>query len=212
MTDDLIREVNEAMQQERWHQLWKRYGGKMIYGCAAIVALAGGMIVWQQRETYQHQQQTAKLMEARELFVGGEYDKAQEQFAALAKKASGQPAILANLWLAKAALANENQTVALDALAAIVKDNPKPTSAFIAMACVQGAMLAPDDARFANCLPVNPEDPLYGMAKEQLVVQAAGTHDFAKAKDELPAHTLPLTQERRLEDVKTYLKSAEHDQ
>lgn len=211
MADDLIREVNEALQQDRLHQLWKRYGGRILYGCAAIVVFSGGMIAWQQRETYMHQENTAALMEAREVFMGGDYDKAKTQFSELADKASGKQAVLANMWLAKTELALENQIGALDALAKVAASNKSADDAFVAMACLQGAMLAPDDKRFAGCLPTSADQPLHAMAKEHLAVQATAKHEFDKADITIEG-AMPMTQQRRLEDVKAYLDSAKSAQ
>ena len=49
--DEFINEVNRELREERWRQLWKRFGGYVIAAALAIVlSVAGrqGFVVWQE--------------------------------------------------------------------------------------------------------------------------------------------------------------------
>lgn len=205
--DSLLREIDEALQQERWHQLWKRYGSRILYSCAAIVVIMGGLIVWQQRSTYIAQENTKALMSARDRFIDGAFDQAAIDFAALADKSSGAHRVLALLWMAKSHLAGEQQAEAVEALAKASAES-KP-QALVKLACVQGKMLAPKDARFDGCLPEK-DMAFHGFAAELNAAQAAATQDFDKALAALPEGRLPMTQQRRIDDIKAYAQSAKH--
>lgn len=209
--DSLLREIDSALQHDRWHQLWKHYGSRILFACAAVVLVMGGTIVWQQRASHLAQQRTHALMGARDAFIENDFTKAQEGFAAVAKDAPGTiHAALADVWLAKTKLALQDHDGALDALAAATQNSKGGVVS--SMACLQGAMLAPDDARFTSCLPAKDGDAFAASAAEFRAVQAAAGKNFSKAQTLLPATAMPLSQQRRVDDLKDYLQSAAHAQ
>lgn len=208
MNDDLIREVNEAMKVDRARALWNTHGKKIMMLAVAIVALAGGFSYWQQQQHAAHQQWTNDLMAARDVFRSGDAAKAKDLYEALVKNSTGAQSQMAGLWLAKSELKLANQEGVLNALNNVIKqDDAKNPSAFAALACLQGAALAPEDERFVTCLSTQKGAPLKALADEHKAVMLMAKGDYKAAKAALPKGSLSPDQQARIDDMSSYIAS-----
>jgi hypothetical protein len=120
---DFFREVDEAVRQERYKQLWDRYG---LYAIAlAVLVVAGvagykGWSYWQERRA---QEASDKFTEALALAGGGDAVKAQEIFAKLAEDAPKGYQTLARLQLAAAQAGAGETDKAVATYDSIAKDS-----------------------------------------------------------------------------------------
>lgn len=207
MSDELIREVNEAMQKERMQAFWDRYGKQLLGAAGVAVLLAIASLVYQQQQTAGNQQRTSLLLEAREQFAAKQYEQARQSFAKVSDESKGETRALALIWQAKAASELKDNAGALEAYAQASEAKAgEKSGVFAAFACLSGAMLAPQDARFAACLPKDASAPLFAMAAEMRAVDAA--LDPKADTVVLPnPQSLPFSQRQRVDDLNIYLSS-----
>ncbi len=99
--DSLIREVNEAVRQERWQTLWKNTGRYVIAASGIIVVATIGYVIWQNSTEARHEDTTAKLHAAITLVEEGKSFQAREQLEALSQSSDTSLAMLADVWLVK---------------------------------------------------------------------------------------------------------------
>lgn len=100
--DEFIREVDEAVRQDRWLQLAKEYGAYVIAGALAIVIGTAAGVGWR---TYRHNQQleqARRYAAAENLLRQDHPGEAGKAFLALAKNADGGYGIIARLRAAEA--------------------------------------------------------------------------------------------------------------
>ena len=101
-SDEFIREVDEAVRQDRWLQLAKEYGVYLIAGALAIVLGTAAGVGWR---TWQHNQrldEARRYAAAEELLRQDKPDEAGKAFLALAKDADSGYGIIARLRAAEA--------------------------------------------------------------------------------------------------------------
>ena len=117
---DFFREVDEAVRQDKYKQLWDQYG-VYVLGAAAVlvVGVAGyqGWTFWQEKRAAES---GAKFSEALRLEDGADAAKAREMLAALAESGPAGYRVLARFQLAavEAKAGNTDKAVAdYDALA-----------------------------------------------------------------------------------------------
>lgn len=214
MTDELIREVDEAMKYDRAKQAWDTHGKTLILLAALCIVLIGGFSYWQHQQEVANEQWTAHFLEARDAFKAGRYDEAKQTYEKLVTNSSGAQAQMAGIWLAKTQLRLANQEGVLDALDGVVKsDEKKEQPALVVMACLQGAALAPEDARFQACLPQKPDAALKPLVDEHRSIMLMAKGDYKAAQAALPKGSLPPAQQARVDDMSSYLASKNtHDE
>jgi hypothetical protein len=101
-SDEFIREVDEAVRQDRWLQLGKEYGVYLIAGALAIVLGTAAGVGWR---TYQHNQrldEARRYAAAEALLRQDKPAEASKAFLALAKEADSGYGIIARLRAAQA--------------------------------------------------------------------------------------------------------------
>jgi hypothetical protein len=101
-TDEFIREVDEAVRQEQWLKLWKRYGSYIVAAARAVVvgsAAAAGWRTWQENQRLDDARRYAA---AQQLLREDKPKEAGEAFAALAEDARSGYRVLARLRTAEA--------------------------------------------------------------------------------------------------------------
>lgn len=117
-SDGFIREVDEAVRQERWLAVWNQYSAYIIGAALAVVVGTAAGTGWQH---YQESQRTAnarELADATSLLAEDRHAEAALAFEALAKRAGGGTAVVARLRAAEA----EKQAGNKDAKLAALKD------------------------------------------------------------------------------------------
>lgn len=205
--DELKREVDEAMRRERWQALWKQFGDKIIYLSIGVILFTAAVVFWQNHTLKTLQSRTDQIITGHELYSQGRYKEARDVFAEVTAESKGKLKTLAHIWLAKSELELGEADKALDALAGSIP-SPLKIDALVAYACIQGAMMAPQDERFTACLPSRDGDPFYAMAQEMTAVDAIAGGEIVAA-DTLPEGVLlPQTQQRRIMDLKSFIASS----
>jgi hypothetical protein len=101
-SDEFIREVDEAVRQDRWLKLWKQYGTFVIGAAVAVVIGTGGGVAWRAWQDSQRQAEAERYVEATELLRQDRAAEAAVAFEALAQDASDGYAVLARLQAAQA--------------------------------------------------------------------------------------------------------------
>jgi hypothetical protein len=118
-SDEFIREVDEAVRQDRWMQLWQRYGTYLAGGALAIVIGTGAGVAWRNWQESQRVDEARRYAAAEALLEQDRAAEAAEAFHALAADADSGYAVLARLRAAEAeaaAGADEQALASLDGL------------------------------------------------------------------------------------------------
>ena len=100
--DEFIREVDEAVRQEQWLKLWKRYGNYVVAAVLAVVigtAAGVGWRTWQERARHDEARRYAA---AQQLLSDDRPAEAAAAFEALAADAGSGYRVLARLRAAEA--------------------------------------------------------------------------------------------------------------
>lgn len=99
--EGLIREVNEAMRQEKLQRALTYFGRYIVLGSVAIVLATLGYVGWQSHVHSRYEAGTEKLYLAIKQLEGGKAFQAREAFETIAKEEDAELAMLAKLWLVK---------------------------------------------------------------------------------------------------------------
>jgi hypothetical protein len=100
--DEFIREVDEAVRQDRWLKLWQRYGAYVIGAALAVVVGTAAGVGWRTWQESQRQAEAERYMAAAELLRQNRPAEAAEAFTALARDSDSGYAVLARLQAAQA--------------------------------------------------------------------------------------------------------------
>ncbi len=118
---DIFQEIDEELRRENFAKLWTRYG-KYVIALAVVVVLAtAGFTQWRQYQLRQREAEGARYVAALDLARQGKDKDAADEFALIARDASGGRAVLARFEQAalKAKSGDSQGAAALyDALAA----------------------------------------------------------------------------------------------
>ena len=101
-SDEFIREVDEAVRQDRWLKLWKHYGAYVIGAALAVVIGSAAGVGWRAWQESRRQDEAERYMAAIELLREERPAEAAEALAALARDSSSGYAVLARLQAAQA--------------------------------------------------------------------------------------------------------------
>jgi hypothetical protein len=101
-SDEFIREVDEAVRQDRWLKLWKRYGTYVIAAALAVVVGSAAGVGWRTWQDHQRQAEAERYMAAIELMRQERPVEAAAALGALASDSSTGYAVLARLQAAQA--------------------------------------------------------------------------------------------------------------
>jgi hypothetical protein len=99
--EGLIREVNEAMRQEKLQRLLTYFGRYIVAGSVAIVLATLGYVAWQSHKNAGYEAGTQQLYFAVKQLEGGKAFQAREAFEEIATNSDAELAMLAKLWLVK---------------------------------------------------------------------------------------------------------------
>ena len=101
-SDEFIREVDEAVRQDRWLQLWKHYGTFIVGGAIAIVIGTGAGVAWRNYQASQRLEDARRYAAAEELLRQDRPAEAATAFLQLAEEAGGGYDVVARLRAAEA--------------------------------------------------------------------------------------------------------------
>jgi hypothetical protein len=146
---DFFREVDEAVRQDRYNELWDKYGVYALAAAALIVAGVAGFKVWSYWQEQKAQAAGTEFSQAVTELDSGDVAKARDVLNSLAAKGPTGYQILSQFQLAaaEAQAGNIDKAVALyDALAA----DPATDTILKGLATIQAAMLKLDTADYAE--------------------------------------------------------------
>jgi len=95
--DQFIREVDEAVRQERWLTLWKQYGAYAIGAAVAIVIGTAAGVGWREWQAHQREEEARRYATAVQLLQAEQPAEAAEAFRALAEDTGSGYSVLARL-------------------------------------------------------------------------------------------------------------------
>lgn len=122
-SDEFIREVDEAVRQDRWTAIWNQYGAYIVgAGLAVVVGTAAG-IGWQTYQKNTRDAHARSLAAATTLLAEERPADAASAFRALAKDAGGGVGVVATLRSAEAEKEAGNPDAKLEALAALAAND-----------------------------------------------------------------------------------------
>jgi hypothetical protein len=100
--DEFVREVDEAVRQDRWMKLWKEYGAYAVGAALAIVLGTAAGVLWRNWQESARMAEATRFAQAQELLRQDDAAQAADAFAALAQDVDGEVAVLAGLRAAEA--------------------------------------------------------------------------------------------------------------
>jgi hypothetical protein len=101
-SNEFIREVDEAVRQDRWLKLWRRYGSYVVAAALAVVIGSAAGVGWRTWQHSQRLEEAKRYAEAQQLLRDARPAEAASAFAALAEDSSGGYRVLAQLRAAEA--------------------------------------------------------------------------------------------------------------
>ncbi len=101
-SDEFIREVDEAVRQDRWLRLWKQYGTYIAGGAIAIVIGTGAGVAWRNYQASERLEDARRYAAAEELLRQDRPAEAAAAFLELAEEAGGGYDVVARLRAAEA--------------------------------------------------------------------------------------------------------------
>jgi len=146
---DFFREVNEAVRQDRYNELWDKYGVCALAAAALIVAGVAGFKVWSYWQEQKAQAAGTDFSQAVTELDSGDVAKARDVLNSLAAKGPTGYQILSRFQLAaaEAQAGSTDKALALyDALAA----DPETDTILKGLATIQAATLKLDTADYAE--------------------------------------------------------------
>ena len=146
---DFFREVNEAVRQDRYNELWDKYGVYALAAAALIVAGVAGFKVWSYWQEQKAQAAGTDFSQAVTELDSGDVAKARDVLNSLAAKGPTGYQILSRFQLAaaEAQAGSTDKALALyDALAA----DPETDTILKGLATIQAATLKLDTADYAE--------------------------------------------------------------
>jgi len=146
---DFFREVDEAVRQDRYNELWDKYGVYALAAAALIVAGVAGFKVWSYWQEQKAQAAGTDFSQAVTELDRGDVAKARDVLNSLAAKGPTGYQILSRFQLAaaEAQAGSTDKALALyDALAA----DPETDTILKGLATIQAATLKLDTADYAE--------------------------------------------------------------
>lgn len=146
---DFFREVDEAVRQDRYKDLWDKYGVYALVAAALIVAGVAGFKVWSFWQERKAQEAGTEFSQAMVQLDSGDAAKARDAFNSLAETGPAGYRVLSRFQLAaaEAQAGNTDKAVALyDALAT----DSGTDDILKGLATIQAATLRLDTADYAE--------------------------------------------------------------
>ena len=120
--DNLFKEIDEDLRQERFAKLWKRYGNYIIGIAVIIVVAVGGIQFWRSWDLKQRTAEGAKFTAALRAADKNQLQQAVDGMAALAKSGETGYGLLARFDEAALLAKNGNAKAAVETYLKIASD------------------------------------------------------------------------------------------
>lgn len=200
--DMLLREVDEAVRQDRTTQFAQRYGVLVVAGLIVVLAAFGAWLWWDSRQEGQLEKGSEELVTALDQLEAGNRDTADEELAAIAE--NGAPAAAAGAAMLRAGiLIEQGENAEAAEMLFAVADNDDAPEAYRHLATIRAVAATFDSMEPQRVIDrlkplATPGTPWFGSAGE-LVGMAylkQGKNDLAGplfasiAKDEDVPETL----------------------
>ncbi len=197
MSDEIFREVEEDLKQERYMRLRQRYGRYLAGAALAAVLATAAWVGWQSYDLSRRQALSERYSAAAALAADGEVAGSIIAFAELAGDASSGYRVLARLRQAALLRRNGDAVGALAVYDAVAGDGGAPQT-FRDLATITGALHGlelRDNAEITRRLdPLAADDsPWRFSARELLALVALRAGDQARARELLQALADDLT-------------------
>lgn len=198
----LLREVDDAVRQDRYAQFGQRYGRWLIALLVLALVLFGAFLYWQSRQDAQRERESEALVRALDQLQAGNLDTAATSLSPLVADGDAAAHAVATLLSGGIALEQGRTKEAADLFESVAADEDAPPAlrelATVRAAAARYDTLPPDQV-IARLKPLAvPGSPWFGSAGE-LVAMAyldqgrnneAGALFAAIAKDEQVPETL----------------------
>jgi hypothetical protein len=208
---DIFREVEEEVRRERLEKIWKLYGDYIVAGIALLVIAVAGYELYTRYEANQRMQASENLLAAETAAAGGDYAKATDAYATVAKDAPGGYAKMAKLGQASALLATGQRDEAIAIYKSVAADGGPIGDVALIRAGWAMAETAPRADVQALLAPLtDPTTPWNSMAREILAYADFHAGQTSAAQQEFAAlaadKAVPQAIRTRAEGMATFLK------
>ncbi|MBC8158500.1 MAG: tetratricopeptide repeat protein [Alphaproteobacteria bacterium] len=143
--DNLLREIDEELRQEKYPKLWKRYGSYIIAVAVIIVGGVAGYQGWRNWDIKSRMEQSDRFEAALEVQRAGDLEAARNAFVELSDDAGAGYATLARFHETAILAKNGDRNAAIESYEQISEDT-SVTEDFRNLAIILGAMLELDSA------------------------------------------------------------------
>lgn len=147
--DAMFRELEAEVRREQYAKLWDRYGTYIIGLAVAIVAVVGGVQIWESQKLSNAQTAGSQYEAATSLAAAGKTEEAAKAYEAIAASGPSGYAALASLAEAGAHLKANKRTEAL-AIFDRLSEDPATDPLLSNFARLQGAALQLGTADFTE--------------------------------------------------------------
>lgn len=121
--DEFIREVDEAVRQDRWLSLWKTYGAYVVGAVLAIVVGTAAGVGWRQWQESSRLADAERFATGTRLLESDRPEEAADAFMELVRDGDGGYAVLARLRLAEAGERRGDEAARNEALEGLAQDD-----------------------------------------------------------------------------------------
>jgi hypothetical protein len=146
---DFFREVDEAVRQDRYKELWDKYGLYALVAAALIVAGVAGFKAWSYWQERKAQAAGTEFSQAVTQLDGGDAAKARDTLNALAEEGPAGYRVLARFQLAAAEAQAGHTDKAVELYDALSTDS-ETDDILKGLATIQAATLRLDTADYAE--------------------------------------------------------------
>lgn len=157
MTDEILKEIDDALRAERLVQLWHRHAQQIIFFSALIVIALITLLIWRDQQQTQKIEQSDQLLQASIFLAAGKEEQATNLLEALTQSDSAHSQ-LARFYLAAGSIKRGEPTHArawLSPLARLREEQPLLAS----IACTSLNALG-NSAEDVSCQPIGLFAPL----------------------------------------------------
>jgi hypothetical protein len=200
--DMLLREVDDAVRQDRTAQFAQRYGVLVVAGLIVVLVAFGAWLWWDSRQEGQLETGSEELVTALDQLEAGNRDTADEELAAIAE--DGAPAAAAGAAMLRAGiLIEQGENAEAAEMLFAVADNGDAPEAYRNLAAIRGVAATFDSMEPQQIVDrlkplATPGAPWFGSAGELVAMaylkqgnnELAGPLFASIAKDEDVPETL----------------------